>query len=59
MDTSASREQSLEFLEGMERRHNEVLDSLAELNERIELVLAKSLAQRGESETVSIDNNAS
>lgn len=39
MEASLNREQALEFLEGMERRHNEVLDSLDELNQRIESVL--------------------
>ena len=50
MEDSLSREQALEFLEGMERRHNEVLDSLAELNARIEGVLAKSVSQANEVE---------
>ena len=46
MDSKTSHEQALQFLQGIEQRHNQVLDELEHLNGRIEAVLGEYLDSR-------------
>ena len=46
MDSPNSREDSVKFLQGIEMRHNELLDELELLNGRIEKVLGEYLQAR-------------
>ncbi|MEM7473718.1 MAG: hypothetical protein AAF483_01920 [Planctomycetota bacterium] len=46
MENEDTRERALQFLESMESRHNDVLDALDKLNERIEGVLAECLGEK-------------